>query len=162
MANYFELFKLNIEFNIDKKKLSDEYLLLQKQYHPDKAENPKQQISFNELSASYNKAFKTLENDLERAIYILHLNNITLEDYSNNQTILENIWLDYEEFEDMSDAEDLNLFYENKIKERNELIAKLDSLFKFNLIDAGKYTMLLKYLSNLIQNIKSKMNQALT
>lgn len=158
-ANFFEIFGINIEFDVDKNKISDEYLLLQKQYHPDKATSTKEQVMFSEFSAYCNKALKTLESDVERAIYILKLNNIELEDYANEKHILESVWLDYEKFEEMHSIEELQSFYQDKIQERKELLTKLITLFKTNIVEAGKYTMLLKYLSNLIHNIKSKIDQ---
>lgn len=159
MPNFFEIFALDIKFNIDKDQLLNSYFKMQKQYHPDNSSTKKEQLSLMEISSNLNIAFKTLESDLERAIYLLKLNNIELENYASDQNILENIWRDYEDLDNMSNLEDLKLFHHNRINQRNILVDKLDLLFKTDLIEAGKYTMLLKYLNNLLHNIKVKINQ---
>ena len=55
--NHFELFNLPVELDIDLAVLKNEFLKLQQQYHPDKAEDKDQALI---KSSEINQAFKVL------------------------------------------------------------------------------------------------------
>lgn len=75
MKNPFDIFNLPINFELNKQLLSERYLKLQKQLHPDNfvtAEPFKQRLAI-EQSADINEAFATLNNPVSRAEAIITL-----------------------------------------------------------------------------------------
>ena len=76
--NYFELFELEVIFNIDKNLLLDKYIELQKKYNPDKAESEVELYKRTSIASEVNAAYKTLKNDYLRASYILKLKGIDI------------------------------------------------------------------------------------
>lgn len=71
--NYFELFHIDVSFDVDLPNLSSSYQTLQKSAHPDKfahASEQEQRIAV-QKSAQINDAYQTLKYPLLRAEYIL-------------------------------------------------------------------------------------------
>lgn len=71
--NYFQLFNIEVSFDVDLQQLSSSYQTLQKTVHPDKfahASEQEQRIAV-QKSAQINDAYQTLKNPLQRAEYIL-------------------------------------------------------------------------------------------
>ncbi len=71
--NYFQLFNIEVSFDVDLQQLSSSYQTLQKTVHPDKfahASEQDQRIAV-QKSAHINDAYQTLKNPLQRAKYIL-------------------------------------------------------------------------------------------
>ena len=71
--NYFQLFGIEVSFDVDLQNLSSSYQTLQKTVHPDKfahASEQEQRIAV-QKSAQINDAYQTLKNPLQRAEYIL-------------------------------------------------------------------------------------------
>ena len=79
--NHFELFNLPVALDIDLAALKTEFLKLQQQYHPDKAEDKDQALI---KSSDINQAFKTLSAVDSRAAYLLSLKK---QDYHLDQSI---------------------------------------------------------------------------
>jgi molecular chaperone HscB len=79
--NHFELFNLPVSLDIDLAALKSEFLKLQQQYHPDKAEDKDQALI---KSSEINQAFKALSNVDSRAAYLLSLKK---QDYHLDQSI---------------------------------------------------------------------------
>ena len=78
MQNYFQLFALTPEFDIDAQQLEASYQTQIAQYHPDKfaSEDEKSQLKAVQNTSLINSAFDTLKDPLNRATYLLELNNI--------------------------------------------------------------------------------------
>lgn len=78
MQNYFQLFALTPEFDIDTQQLEVSYQAQIAQYHPDKfaSEDEKSQLQAVQNTSLINSAFDTLKDPLNRATYLLELNNI--------------------------------------------------------------------------------------
>ncbi len=78
MQNYFQLFALMPEFDIDAQQLEASYQAQIAQYHPDKFanEDEKSQLQAVQNTSLINSAFDTLKDPLNRATYLLELNNI--------------------------------------------------------------------------------------
>jgi len=74
--NFFELFGLPVAFGIDKSALKATFLNLQKQHHPDNADNIAQA---EQNTALINHAFDTLNRDDSRAIYLLELSGVAFD-----------------------------------------------------------------------------------
>jgi molecular chaperone HscB len=81
MNNYFNVFELEQNFDIDKNKLKSQYNKLVKDHHPDNFTTDKgKHLKALENSNTINQAFKILNDDLSRANHILELNNINAFD----------------------------------------------------------------------------------
>ncbi|WP_343594794.1 Fe-S protein assembly co-chaperone HscB [Acinetobacter sp.] len=68
--NHFELFNLPVALDIDLTILKSQFLKLQQQYHPDKAQDKEQALI---QSSEINQAYKTLSLVDSRAAYLLSL-----------------------------------------------------------------------------------------
>ena len=79
--NHFELFNLPVALDIDLASLKSEFLKLQQQYHPDKAEDKDQALI---KSSEINQAFKVLSHADSRAGYLLALKK---QDHHLDQSI---------------------------------------------------------------------------
>lgn len=79
--NHFELFNLPVALDIDLASLKSNFLNLQQQYHPDKAEDKDQALI---KSSEINQAFKTLSQVDSRAAYLLSLKK---QDHHLDQSI---------------------------------------------------------------------------
>jgi len=77
MKNFFEIFAISPNFEIDLDQLEQKYFAFQKQFHPDSAS-----VADIEQSIAINQAYKILSNPIARASYILQLNGIDIEDDS--------------------------------------------------------------------------------
>ena len=104
--NHFELFNLPVALDIDLAALKTEFLKLQQQYHPDKAEDKDQALI---KSSEINKAFKALSNVDSRAAYLLSLKK---QDYHLDQSISDFEFLQdaleiREQLDDATSADDL-------------------------------------------------------
>ncbi|WP_296280429.1 Fe-S protein assembly co-chaperone HscB [uncultured Acinetobacter sp.] len=79
--SHFELFNLPEALDIDQATLKTNFLKLQQQYHPDKAEDKDQALI---KSSEINQAYKALSNVDSRAAYLLALKK---QDYHLDQSI---------------------------------------------------------------------------
>ena len=80
--NHFAKFGLKPSFEIDPEQLEDKYIKLQQQFHPDVLVNKdiKEQNKAIAASIAANQAYEILKNPLKRAIYLLKLQNIDIND----------------------------------------------------------------------------------
>lgn len=83
-TNYFVLFNLSVDFRCDITQLTKNYLMLQKQHHPDIAKK-------HEISEHLNYAYQILKDDIKRAEYILEINKVNIEDFRNDLEYLETL-----------------------------------------------------------------------
>lgn len=104
--NYFELFGLDAQFDIDYHQLKQTFLQLQQQYHPDKVEDKESALI---KSSEINQAYQTLFNVDSRAGYLLQLHK---QDYQLDQSIHDFEFLDSaleirEQLDDAQNSEQL-------------------------------------------------------
>lgn len=80
--NYFEIFGLPVDYAVDLKLLDDRFLGLQKQVHPDRfaAGTDHEKRLAMQWATLVNTANETLRSSLPRAIYVLGLRGVELED----------------------------------------------------------------------------------
>jgi molecular chaperone HscB len=80
--NYFELFGLQPDFELDLDGIAARYRDLQRAVHPDKFANASDQerLLSVQQAAQINEAYQTLKSPLSRARYLLELKGITLDD----------------------------------------------------------------------------------
>ncbi len=78
--NYFQLFNIEVSFDVDLSQLSQTYQTLQKAVHPDRFANAssQEQLLAVQKSAEINDAYQTLKQPLKRAEYILILRNVDM------------------------------------------------------------------------------------
>jgi molecular chaperone HscB len=105
--NHFELFNLPVALDIDLAALKSEFLKLQQQYHPDKAEDKDQAMI---KSSEINQAYKVLQNVDSRAGYLLSLKK---QDHHLDQSISDFEFLQSaleirEQLDEARDTEQLN------------------------------------------------------
>ena len=80
--NHFEIIQLAISFDLDLEDLSKRYLKVQAGVHPDKFVNAtdyERRLSL-QWATQVNTAYRTLSSDLARAIYILELSSVPLQE----------------------------------------------------------------------------------
>jgi len=80
--NYFELFGISIQLQVDKTSLPEKYFELSRQFHPDFYSNatPSEQNHALEISANLNRAFKTFQNPDETIKYVLQIKGLLGEE----------------------------------------------------------------------------------
>lgn len=84
--NYFELFKIKQDFFIDKQILHENFIELQKIFHPDKQLNKSngERLAAINLSQVINKAYNILNDDKKRAEYLLSLYGVIVNQEEGN------------------------------------------------------------------------------
>lgn len=160
--NHFSLFSINQQYDIDQSFLYKQYLALQAKYHPDTISNTGWQREALEKSMQLNDAYKILKDDYLRAEYLLKLYGYKFDDESLknmlNSDELEEILEDFETLEDVSSLTDLLDIEKSKISQQEILISKITKSFEQkNLQESLDLTIRLKYLTNLVRNIKQKI-----
>ena len=145
--NYFELFGVDAEFAVDLDKVSERYLALQKQSHPDNFANDsaaEQRIAV-QFSSYINSAHQALKSPLLRAEYLLELSghrlnsdNITIKD--GQFLMSQMVWR--ESLSDIADdiktssidaleaGDKLEKLAATANKQRDELIGAFETLYK--------------------------------
>ena len=88
--NYFEIFQLPLQFNINEKKLDESYRSILKSIHPDRFVNATEAEKKLSLSKStqINDAYQILKNPIQRAQYLLKLNNVVQEKSLDNEFLI--------------------------------------------------------------------------
>lgn len=158
--NYFELFGLKPSFDLDITKIVSKYHNLQILYHPDKhsSDNKEEKVRTAKFSTLANKAYSTLLNPLDRGIYILKLNNVSLELTSDeNQLLLDNILELSDEISRAASQSHLKKLKETIQLELKELSSSASTAFqKQNYEEARKIIVKMKYYNNLMDQLKDK------
>jgi molecular chaperone HscB len=159
--NYFEIFKINKSFKIDKELVEKQYLTFQKQFHPDKVG-----ISEIEKSILINDAYKTLLDDFLRAAYILKLENINiLDDTKAPQVSFETLTKIMELQEKISESDNLNELSNIKKSLQDEVKLQFTEVSKFllenNFEKAAQELIKIKYLKKSLEDIKNKKRKIL-
>ncbi|EGR1043398.1 co-chaperone HscB [Vibrio cholerae] len=91
--NYFELFGLPIQFELDGSLLSSQFRALQKRFHPDNfaTASERDRLMAVQQAAQINDAYQTLKDSLRRAEYLLSLQGIEMN--AEQQTLQDPIFL---------------------------------------------------------------------
>ena len=78
--NYFELFQLPAQFELDSHQLAETYRQLQQQFHPDRvASAPEsERLLAMQQASNINAAYQTLKDPLARAEYLLMLQGLDI------------------------------------------------------------------------------------
>lgn len=80
--SHFALFGLDERFDVDEPALEEAYILLQKRFHPDRyASLPDhERRAATQWSMRINEGYQTLKDQLSRAIYMLSIRDVQLEE----------------------------------------------------------------------------------
>ena len=162
--NYFKLLGLGMDYDLDREELKSKYLQMQMQFHPDRAKDEEEKRVFLEYSMKINEAEKVLKDDYLRAEYMLKLSGVSFDNILIKNVVskdyLEEVMTVYDMI-DVADGKGLKSIIENSLISQQKIIYELEDYFKQNnLTKALDLTLRLKYLANLIKNIKSKINPA--
>ncbi|XP_025077042.1 iron-sulfur cluster co-chaperone protein HscB, mitochondrial-like [Pomacea canaliculata] len=156
---YFTLFGIDQNFEIDIKKLSEEYKNLQKRLHPDMFSNKskEEQELAEQQSAFLNKAYFSLLKPLPRAQYLLSLYGFDIEEGStemNPDFLMEVLDLN-ERIGESTTGEMENIENEivSKIQEYTKQLS--DAFSSGDIIKARDITSRLKYYDNVEAKIKA-------
>lgn len=142
--NYFDIFQLPQTFEIDKDLLYKNYLILQKNFHPDKIINRSnaEKIQAHEYSAKLNEIYRILNDDKTRAEYILSLNNVLINCDNSNLAPSQEVLMEILEL-----SEDKNEEIISKLK--NECWIVFKEFYSTDLNKAAQAIIKLQYLSKL-------------
>jgi molecular chaperone HscB len=128
--NYFELFGLPVAFDIDKRKIAENYRELQKVVHPDKfasASEQERRIAMQQ-SSFINEAQETLKDPVARASYLLTLHGVDLnlekETTSDTMFLMEQLEL-REQLSNVKNAENPWAALDDVQAEVNQLSKKI-------------------------------------
>lgn len=163
--NYFEIFAVEPSYGIDKNHLKKKYLQLQAKFHPDRATSNAEKIKFLDESTRINAGYKILMDDYLRAEYLLEVNNKKITDDNSKNILspedLEVIWMHNEQLDEAQSKEDLFSLEKKHLQDQATLINDLLSSFdNKNISKALELTVKLKYLTNLVKNIRLKIRDA--
>lgn len=164
MNDYFKLLDLPEQYNLDKNKLKQNYLIQQSKFHPDQLTDSAN-VDFLQKSMQLNEAYKILSDDYKRAEYLLKRRNI---DFSDNNPQLKLPIEDLDFFFEQNnlvmetdEISDLKQIKEKYLDKKEVIIGELEDYFNNdNLVKALDITVKLKYFINLIKNIDNKIKDA--
>lgn len=85
--NFFELFELDVQYDVPQEHLQTRFRSLQRYLHPDKfAAAADAEKRWSMQAASFvNEAYQTLSSPIKRAAYLLSLNGISLDEETDTQ-----------------------------------------------------------------------------
>ena len=132
-SHHFDLFGLDVSFDIDNKALSDRYRELQRTVHPDKYANAseKERLLAMQKTTHINEAYQTLKNPHDRARYLLYLQGIEINDKAmimDSDFLMKQMAL-HEELADIKHIDSLNAFLSRIEKQITHLIDTLSQQF---------------------------------
>jgi molecular chaperone HscB len=143
-------------FTPDLKQLRKEFIRLQGLAHPDRAGADKQRQA-EALSARINEAYKTLQDPLRRARYLLAQQGIDVEDESaqiSDNALLMEVMEAREAVEEVEDEEGLVGIREENDARIGESVKVLEACFeKGDLEAAAQEAIRLRYWSNIAESI---------
>lgn len=106
MQNYFALFQLPQQFELDLAQLDSQYRKLQAEVHPDKFVNasPAERMQSMQMATLANEAYQTLKHPTSRARYLLQLQGIATDEENNTAMPADFLMAQMEWREAMDDA----------------------------------------------------------
>lgn len=159
--NYFEKFSLPIQFEVDLEELEEKYLKFQREFHPDAIsyKSDKEQLVAIQNSSFINQAYNILKNPIKRAIYLLSLKGIKIDDDHNsikpdNQTLIL-IMKIREEIEEAKNIDEIKNIKKLIKKDIASCLEKVkDLLNKEDYKKGGKEAIKLQYLNKILIDLK--------
>ncbi|XP_063980371.1 iron-sulfur cluster co-chaperone protein HscB [Diachasmimorpha longicaudata] len=158
--DYFDILGVKRDYDVADKEVQRKYRALQNLLHPDrfgyKTEREKQYSD--NLSSLLNKAYATLANPLDRGLYLLSLNNLSISEETTNMDpeFLMEIMERNEEVQDASKDKEkiVQLIMKNQAI-LVELSREVSKSFRNNNLEEAKRTLVkMKYYASLDERLK--------
>lgn len=168
--NYFDIFDIPVDIEIDKKKLTQSYYALTMKNHPDRfmLSDQKAQSLAIENTSKINDAYKILKDDQSRLKYVLVLSGVQFVE--GKETVPQDFLMDMMDFNEdimeyrMDPDEDKKKYLVEKLTEiENKLLLDISPFFiKFKTEPNNEQGLVLiknYYLKNqYLRNIKNNLN----
>ncbi|VVC41581.1 Hypothetical protein CINCED_3A023264 [Cinara cedri] len=159
--NYFELFNIKEQYEIDARQLTSSFRKLQNLIHPDKFSNKteEEKVRSESFSSLLNKAYTTLLNPLLRGLYMLNGRGLSIEEDSitMDTSFLGEIMEWNEKVEEVNSTKSLEILKKDVDIILINLYKELSEAFNENNLDQAKVLLSkAKYFSTLLENIKEK------
>ena len=165
--NYFELFELPIEFQVDTRKLRASFMQIQQASHPDKfahATAEDQEIAL-ERSALANQGYTLLSNKEKLVPYVLELKGFLVADekfalspdFLMEMMDLNELWMDADTTEQKQSILDKVKTIQNEIYNPIKSFLEgnsIDSLSKENMLQIKEYYYKKKYLDRILADFR--------
>lgn len=144
--NYFQLFEIKKNFNVDINILEKNYFELQKKFHPDKyvnATDHEKRLSL-QITSYINEAYETLKDDYLKSIYLLKIEGYEFDDQNNTVSdpdFLMNQMELREESENIAlkkDKEDIKRFYLKLNNLKKECLKEFEKNYCNNFFDEAE------------------------
>ncbi len=166
MVDYFKIFSITQQFNIDKDLLEKSYFQFQSQFHPD-ANNASNIIDANindiEKSIAINEGYKVLSDDFLRACHLIELQGIDiLKDEKaikvNQATLIEILEIQEQIAleKDLQNIDNKISFISNKI---NSLILQSMETMKEKVNKAAQILVRAKYFKKCLIDLKNRKKE---
>ena len=164
--NYFDLFGIEVEIEINISSLNKKYSYLQQQFHPDKYANSSnhEKLLALQISSYINDGYKTLGDLVKRIEYILKINNFykdEAETLKDNDFLLEQI--EYNEFfDDLKNKsdEEIDLYRKNILKKVSSTINRITQAFdNKSLEEMWNYLAKLRFYIKHVNELKTTKNK---
>ncbi|XP_067295628.1 iron-sulfur cluster co-chaperone protein HscB [Pseudorasbora parva] len=162
-TNYFDLLKCEKTFSLDSQKLQKRYLELQRSLHPDNfgQKSLKEQDYSEEQSALVNKAYRTLQKPLSRAVYMLELQGVLLEegtDATADPAVLREVMEINESLAETRSQDEVNAIGQSVREKLKDLTEQMNSsLNKGDLLTAKGLLARMKYFTNIEEQVKDRI-----
>ncbi|QMV13512.1 Co-chaperone protein HscB [Vibrio spartinae] len=162
--NYFELFGLPTQFDLDGSLLSSQYRALQKTFHPDNfaTASERERLVAVQKASEINDAYQTLKNEIRRAEYLLMLHGIELrgeqQTMQDPEFLMEQMLLreELETLESVADAQEQLLDFEGKVSKmyKIQLTTLKEQLAQSHWESAADTVRKLKFIAKLRNEIE--------
>jgi len=167
--NYFELFGLAVDFNVDGSFLSEQYQTLQGQYHPDKfvqSDDAQRRLAV-QITAHLNQAHDTLKDEQARARYLLTLRGVSFDKEQDTTKDMEFLLAQMELREQIDEVpndadglDQLDKLARQAKQQKNDLIQRYQELLIENQLEEAKELVLkLLFFGRLQSQISAKQEQ---
>jgi len=160
--NYFSVFGFKEDYDINLRLLQKSFTKLQIHLHPDKftmKSSVEQQLS-EQASSHLNKAYSTLLDPLQRALYMLELHGVIFDESttSANPSLLMDMMDLNEEVEDAEGTETRRSIYDRVKDQLSQLRVTIAAGFRQGDIDDVKENVIMyKYYDNVQQKLKEML-----
>ena len=167
--NYFDLFSLAVDFNIDRSILSEQYQILQGQHHPDKfvqSDDAQRRVAV-QITAHLNQAHDTLKDEHARARYLLSLRGVSFDKEQDTTKDMDFLMAQMELREQIDEVanddeglEQLDKLAREARQQKNDLIQRYQELLLENQLEEAKELVLkLQFFGRLQSQISIKQEQ---
>jgi len=162
--DYFAIFGLERSFSLDTAELSLKFKALQRLLHPDRfaVAEPGQLAASEEWSALVNNSYQVLQRPLPRALYLLQLAGVPLQEEGGldiEPEFLGEIMELNEEVVEAGEAE-LQLLTQTIKSKINEYVETIDILFLNEEFEKARIEVAqMKYYSNVLEKIYEKLGE---